>query len=100
MAKDIADIEFERRGRNMVARDDPGPAAPRHAPRDVPSEEKTGAYHTAHIRSARKRTRAHTIAHAHERTRAHTNALHASARKRTLLDGEFAGKHAPGRTAR
>ena len=100
MAKDIADIEFERRWRNMVARDDPGPAAPRHAPRDVPSEEKTGAYNTAHIRSARKRTRAHTVAHAHGRTRAHTNARHASARKRTLLDGEFAGMHAPGRTAR
>ena len=65
IAKDIADIEFERRWRNMVARDDPGPAAPRHAPRDVPSEEKTGAYQTAHIS---QRTQAHASAHYRART--------------------------------
>ena len=78
--KDIADREFERRWRDMAARPDPGPAAPRDGPKDVSSEEKTGVCHAAHFRSARKRSQTHVAVHAHGCTQAHATQAHASAR--------------------
>jgi len=80
VAKDTVDREFERRWHDIVARGDPGPAALRDGPKDVPSEQKTGMCKAAHFRSARKRMLTHVDVLTQGLMHAHATQAHASAR--------------------